>query len=137
MNTHVFDKVFKKPSLLAPAKHFRLELQNGNLYVLEMSKARPNTNLKRNSLNGMVANNMLDKFEEKFAKEYDNSIQLLNQIGIVKFSERKNCFCIHNFKNSGYQLNKQKGTLKIHSPKKIELFFDSNMEIERFIASIE
>ena len=117
------DKLFKKPSLLASAKHYRLELQNDTLYVLEMSKARPNTNLKRNSLNGLIANKVLDQYEIKFEKQYESSLQELQTVGIDNFINKKNCFVIRNLSKQNFQVEEKDKTCIIFvKGKKIKLF---------------
>jgi len=123
MTNITIDKLFKKPSLLASAKHFRLELQNDTLYVLEMSKARPNINLKGNSLNGLIANKVLDQYEIKFEKQYESSLQELQTVGIDNFINNKNCFLIRNLSKQNFQIEKKDKTCIISvNGKKIKLF---------------
>ena len=123
MTNITIDKLFKKPSLLASAKHFRLELQNDTLYVLEMSKARPNINLKGNSLNGLIANKVLDQYEIKFEKQYESSLQELQTVGIDNFINNKNCFLIRNLSKQNFQIeNKDKTCIISVNGKKIKLF---------------
>jgi hypothetical protein len=113
----IIDKVFKKPSLLASAKHYRLQLENGKLYVLQMSKARPQSYLSKNSLNGMVANKMLDNYEKKFSEEYARAVVELEQIGLTAYCNKKNCFSINDFVN-GLQWNDKNGSIILKSESK-------------------
>lgn len=123
MTNITIDKLFKKPSLLASAKHYRLELHTDSLYVLEMSKARPNTNLKRNSLNGLIANKVLDQYEIKFEKQYESSLQELQTVGIDNFINKKNCFVIRNLSKQNFQIDgKDKTCIISVNGKKIKLF---------------
>jgi hypothetical protein len=123
MTNITIDKLFKKPSLLASAKHYRLELHNDSLYVLEMSKARPNTNLKRNSLNGLIANKVLDQYEIKFEKQYESSLQELQTAGIDNFINKKNYFVIRNLSKQNFQIDgKEKTCIISVNGKKIKLF---------------
>lgn len=117
------DRLFKKPSLLASAKHYRLELHNDTLYVLEMSKARPNTNLRKNSLNGLIANKVLDQYEIKFENQYESSLQELQTVGIDSFIKNKNCFVIQNLNNQNFQIEeKDKACIISVNGKKIKLY---------------
>lgn len=130
----IIDKLFKKPSLFASAKHYRIELISNTLYLLEMSKARPQTHLSKHSLNGAIANKMLDNYEIKFAQQYEISLQNLSAIGIKEFSKRKNCYAIEHVNAQNIELdNLYKKCIVNAQGKKIKLFIYDAEKFEKLI----
>jgi hypothetical protein len=132
MHHIIIDKLFKKPSLLASAKHYRVEYVHNTLYVLQMSKARPKIYLSKYSLNGALAHKMLDAFEAKFEQQYEASLWELDDIGLANFCHKKNCFAITNPTSENILLESHDNNIVIITQgKKVKLYATRPSDFEK------